>query len=129
MTGVDEETALVSPNSPLDNNSLLDDERGKSISNHSNSNTQHQQQLQANHIPATRGSIRLSDAQSNNNKKIIPPKLLHPVLHNVPMHFRFGLNGFLSNVLFSKFFVAVVIVVIVAVVVVTHIIVARREKI
>ena len=86
---------------------------------------QHQQQLQANHIPATRGSIRLSDAQSNNNKKIIPPKLLHPVLHNVPMHFRFGLNGFLSNVLFSKFFVAVVIV---AVVVVTHIIVARKEK-
>ncbi|OEU16560.1 hypothetical protein FRACYDRAFT_185711 [Fragilariopsis cylindrus CCMP1102] len=109
MTGVDEETALVSPNSPLDNNSLLDDERGKSISNHSNSNTQHQQQLQANHIPATRGSIRLSDAQSNNNKKIIPPKLLHPVLHNVPMHFRFGLNGFLSNVLFMVAYNAAVV--------------------
>lgn len=28
------------------------------------------------------------------------PKLLHPILHRVPLHFRFGLNGFLSNVLF-----------------------------
>jgi hypothetical protein len=135
MTGVDEEIALMSPNSPLENNCLVDDERGKSISNHSNSNTQHQQQLQANHIPATRGSIRLSDAQNNNNKKKIPPKLLHPILQNVPMHVRFGLNGFLSNVLFSKFFVIIfifivvvaVVAVVVVVVVVTDIIMAGKE--
>lgn len=28
------------------------------------------------------------------------PRLLHPFLHRIPMHIRFGLNGFLSNFLF-----------------------------
>mmetsp|Transcript_37766 Transcript_37766/g.58487 ORF Transcript_37766/g.58487 Transcript_37766/m.58487 type:complete len:223 (+) Transcript_37766:39-707(+) len=32
--------------------------------------------------------------------QIPPPRLLHPFLHNVPMHVRFGINGFLNNVLF-----------------------------
>ncbi|MGK3762592.1 MAG: hypothetical protein ACI8RD_014910, partial [Bacillariaceae sp.] len=51
-----------------------------------------------------------------------------------PMHVRFGLNGFLSNVLFSKFFViififivVVAVVVVVVVVVVTDIIMAGKE--
>jgi len=104
---IDEEIALMSPTSPLESCSLDDNDRGnlKPKSNHSNSNSTQQ----ANHIPATRGSIRLSDSQNSNNKKEIPPKLLHPILHSVPMHVRFGLNGFLSNVLFMVAYNAAVV--------------------
>jgi len=105
MPGVDEEIALMSPTSPLESCLLEDNDRGNLKPNHSNSTQQ------TNHIPATRGSIRLSDSQNNNNKKEIPPTLLHPILHSVPMHVRFGLNGFLSNVLFSKLVIIVVTVV------------------
>ena len=77
MPGVDEETALSpSPASPHLESSLVEDDRGtKSLSNHST--TTQQQQAMSNHIPATRGSIRLSDAGQNKKKKA-PPKLLHP---------------------------------------------------
>jgi len=33
-----------------------------------------------------------------NDKKQSPPRLLHPLLLKVPMHFRFGINGFICNV-------------------------------
>jgi len=103
MPGVDEEIALMSPTSPLESCLLEDNDRGNLKPNHSNSTQQ------TNHIPATRGSIRLSDSQNNNNKKEIPPTLLHPILHSVPMHVRFGLNGFLSNVLFMVAYNAAVV--------------------
>ena len=73
MPLADEETALTSPMESLDDRS-----------NHSTTSMQQQQQQQqqqqipaTNHIPATRGSIRQSDAGQNNKKKA-PPKLLHP---------------------------------------------------
>jgi len=50
-----------------------------------------------------RGNLNLKQVNNNNNNnnnKEAPPKLLHPFLHRIPMHVRFGLNGFLSNLLF-----------------------------
>ena len=74
MPGVDEETALSSPASPHVESLLVEDDKGtKSLS----ATTTQQQQAMSNHIPATRGSIRLSDAGQKNKKKT-PPKLLHP---------------------------------------------------
>ena len=39
--------------------------------------------------------LKMSDTTSITKQ---PPRLLHPVLHKVPMHFRFGINGFICNV-------------------------------
>eukprot|EP00934_Nitzschia_sp_Nitz4_P002210 Nitzschia sp. Nitz4//scaffold35_size145790//15694//16465//NITZ4_003007-RA/size145790-augustus-gene-0.110-mRNA-1//1//CDS//3329549055//2210//frame0 len=46
--------------------------------------------------PASSG-LRLP-MRASENKAENQPRLLHPLLNNVPMHVRFGLNGFLSNV-------------------------------
>jgi len=89
MPHVDVESALTLPNSPMD-----------SLHDHSGGTPQHEQpetSMFTNHIPAN----RTSDTGQKKKKKQPPkPKLLHPILHSVPFHFRFGLNGFLSNVLF-----------------------------
>lgn len=39
--------------------------------------------------------IKMSDTTPSKKQ---PPRLLHPQLHKVPMHIRFGINGFVSNV-------------------------------
>uniref|UniRef100_A0A6U9VZJ5 Uncharacterized protein n=1 Tax=Pseudo-nitzschia australis TaxID=44445 RepID=A0A6U9VZJ5_9STRA len=99
MPLVDEESALMCPTSPIADG--LED-RANHLPNHSTNGQQQQQpqtQMMANHIPATRGN---GNRHPSEIKKQAPPKpkLLHPILHSVPLHFRFGLNGFLSNVLF-----------------------------
>lgn len=43
-------------------------------------------------------NLRLPLKMSDTTPKKQPPRLLHPFLHKVPMHVRFGMNGFLSNV-------------------------------
>lgn len=54
---------------------------------------------------------RMENGQNNNTKKKPPPKprLLHPILHKVPLNFRFGLYGFLSNVSFMVAYNAAVV--------------------
>jgi len=42
--------------------------------------------------------VRLPSRANETAPKKQPPRLLHPTLHKIPMHVRFGLNGFISNV-------------------------------
>mmetsp|Transcript_11822 Transcript_11822/g.28361 ORF Transcript_11822/g.28361 Transcript_11822/m.28361 type:complete len:303 (+) Transcript_11822:398-1306(+) len=70
------------------------------------SQQQQQQHHASNHI---RASITSPPPAANVTNKKPPPKLLHPILHKVPMHIRFGLNGFLSNVLFMIAYNAAVV--------------------
>ncbi|CAJ1940346.1 unnamed protein product [Cylindrotheca closterium] len=44
-----------------------------------------------------RPPMKIHDLQKHKKQ---PPRLLHPILHRIPLHVRFGLNGFISNVLF-----------------------------
>lgn len=74
MPPVDEESALTMPTSPKEYE--LDD-RGASLSYDSAVAPQHEQPITPNHIPATTGFSRHSDAGQMNKKKP-PPKLLHP---------------------------------------------------
>mmetsp|Transcript_16507 Transcript_16507/g.45486 ORF Transcript_16507/g.45486 Transcript_16507/m.45486 type:complete len:253 (-) Transcript_16507:2060-2818(-) len=98
MPFVDEESALNLTSSPTVES--LED-RGKPLSNHSTNGQQMPQTpMMANHIPATRGNTGRHPSDSNKNQAPPKPRLLHPVLHSMPLHCRFGLNGFLSNVLF-----------------------------
>lgn len=99
MPLVDEESALTMPTSPVEYELP---ERGTTLSYDSAVLPQHEQPptpMTTNHIPATPGFGRHTDGGQKNKKKP-PPKLLHPILNRIPFHFRFGLNGFLSNVLF-----------------------------
>ncbi|KAG7362219.1 hypothetical protein IV203_025885 [Nitzschia inconspicua] len=101
---VDEEKALHAgpQSSPL--NSPLDENPRKSLT----SNIPLSSATMLPHIqPSTRASVRqqsqtdIATSSSVKNKQPKPPpKLLHPILNNVPIHIRFGLNGFLTNVLF-----------------------------
>lgn len=105
MPPVDEECALTSPTSPAEGLHELNEVGNSSLSIHSVTTPQQQQQsptpILTNHIPATQGFHRHSDTGQKKTQKPPPkPRLLHPILHRVPLHFRFGLNGFLSNVLF-----------------------------
>lgn len=57
----------------------------------------HQKPPEPPHSNSFRLPVKVADVKKN---KIQPPRLLHPFLHRVPMHIRFGLNGFLSNAFF-----------------------------
>lgn len=50
--------------------------------------------------PPMSNNLRLPIRITDTAQKKQPPRLLHPILHHVPMHIRFGLNGFLSNAAF-----------------------------
>jgi len=41
--------------------------------------------------------LKMGDVQK---KKVKQPRLIHPLLNNIPMQLRFGFNGFMNNVLF-----------------------------
>lgn len=57
------------------------------------------EQIRENVTSAPRsGGARLPIKMSDTTTTKKPPRLLHPVLHSVPMHVRFGINGFISNV-------------------------------
>ncbi|VEU41199.1 unnamed protein product [Pseudo-nitzschia multistriata] len=62
--------------------------------------------MATNHTPSARGRHSL---EMKKNQAPPMPKLLHPILHSLPLHFRFGLNGFLSNVLFMVAYNAAVV--------------------
>eukprot|EP00535_Pseudo-nitzschia_heimii_P002584 CAMPEP_0197176982 /NCGR_PEP_ID=MMETSP1423-20130617/2746_1 /TAXON_ID=476441 /ORGANISM="Pseudo-nitzschia heimii, Strain UNC1101" /LENGTH=269 /DNA_ID=CAMNT_0042626451 /DNA_START=181 /DNA_END=990 /DNA_ORIENTATION=- len=111
MPLVDEECALTSPTSPTDALREVNEigsssiSSGLTIQNESTSQQQQQQQPPTpnltDQIPGAQGFHRHSEAGQKKIQKSPPkPRLLHPILHRVPMHLRFGLNGFLSNVLF-----------------------------
>lgn len=103
---IDEEKALVMPKSPMEYDL---DERGTALSYDSAMTPQHEQSsTPVNHIPATPGFGRNKDTGQNHKKKP-PPKLLHPILNRIPFHMRFGLNGFLSNLLFMIAYNAAVV--------------------
>lgn len=49
-------------------------------------------------VPPASTNYRSTVKMADTNSKKKPPRLLHPFLDKIPMHVRFGLNGFLSNV-------------------------------
>lgn len=108
MPLVDEESALTLTTSPTVD--TLED-KGNPLPNHSTNGQQQQLQtpMMTNHIPATRGSIARHSTEMNKSQAPPVPRLLHPGLHSLPLHFRFGLNGFLSNVLFMVAYNAAVV--------------------